>query len=694
MNNTKKTANLICPAVRLESAVKIIPAPDELVCPVTRLKSAVKRLPPRKDLICPVRRPFPSEQNLYTENFSSALPKSNLQTTGSIMPAPQSPASLSVQNQNVGPEIMTRRQTRVRDITFTEVGSTIAWAKGTDVLLFDGTLIIEKKIRHLDEVYDQHGKVVKLNTSVSFQIKLSVSDFFFRGIVSLEELRSGTFFDKLSEGEVVLEKEKDVPKLYRLFVTEKIRAKDYPTETIFATTGWKELPEQLGLCYVLPDGVVGYPDLNISAQKNHVFGVCGKPYYGKSIAKDFLAMRSILPEKQSVVIFFQYYLLVGLLRGFLRSVDICPKFVLAVIGETNSKKTPLANLFFKLYDRERGADINFKATKVALEEALAENADAVTIIDDITPPGNRTDDREQRSKLEMIIRSFGDNLPRKRSKAYVHANPGVSEFTPVLTTAVITGENFPVSLASSRTRIVKVELGRNDCNLTELTRQQQKLEVLPTFALAFIDYVARNQKAVSQQVAACFNSKRYQNPLALKTPRFVETFALLDSLTEVFKSFLIATGEFACAEVETLISYDRSALAKVMLENDAEATVRPDEVLVSEAVLNAFTTQNYQDKSFDPLNSITVKADCLIIHPSYLCKLVSTYYGNLGKVFPWATVPEFSKFLASKEMIKTSTESGKNHRTLKASFNGEVQGQRYYYLIKTKLEALAESGSL
>ena len=679
-------------------------ATGKKACPVKRLTRCVSRLPEavgcespasnsQRVLLHPVRRLEASEKAPRIAECEPAKQAASTISENFAAPVLKS-ICRKAQEPEVSANVMTRTDLCIRDIAFVEREYTAAWQKGEETVLFDATLSIEKKIRYVEEIFDQHGNVVDVCTEVMFQVALDVADFTYSGQVTLEELKKGSFFNRLSEGEVCLERSKDVQKFFQLYITQKIRSKTYKMEIIYTKPGWKKLPNQDKLFYVLPSGIVGNPHAKVFSKQDRRFGIPDKTYHGGPLAKAFLSMRAILPNKGNIIVFFQYYLILALLRGFLRSLGLCPKFLLAVIGETNSKKTSLASLFFKLYEREEGVDINFRATKVAIEEALSENADAITIIDDIVPPETRTEDREQRIKLEILIRSFGDNQPRKRSKAYVAANPDVSEYVPVLTSAVITGESFPVALASSRSRILKVELSRKDCDLTELTRQQQMPEMLPAFAVSFIDFVTQKQDVLASQIKRSFGENRFTNPLGLKTPRYTEAFALFKAISGVFAAFLRATGEFAAEEVANLIHCDINAIAQIMLENDAEATIRPDEVLVAEAIQTALLSQNFQDKATDPFTSILDRGKFLLIHPEHLRGLVSAYYGKIGRTFPWSSVTEFSKFLDAKGLLKTSVESGKTHRTVKTSIDGVVQGKRFYHVKKAKIEQLAELGAL
>ena len=291
-----------------------------------------------------------------------------------------------------------------------------------------------------------------------------------------------------------------------------------------------------------------------------------------------------------------------------------------------------------------------------------------------------------KAKIELLARSFGGNLSKKRSKAYVAANPGASEFTPVLSSGVITGEVFPVALLSSRTRIVKVEINRADCDLVKLTWHQQ-LDVLPAFAVDFIEYITRNPKVVMEDFWLTFQSQRLCVQRDFKTPRFAETFAMLHCVTTIFKGYLAEKG-ISSEEIMSLIKQDQELLKLVILRNDQEANQRPDEVMQAECLVKKMHSVNVSE---DALEKLHYKDGFVVVHPQFFQRIVGAYYERNGRVLSY-TGNELSKFLYAKGLIKGKEENGKLRFTHKASFIKEANNVRFYYFFKSKVESLAEQG--
>ena len=320
---------------------------------------------------------------------------------------------------------------------------------------------------------------------------------------------------------------------------------------------------------------------------------------------------------------------------------------------------------------------------------MAKNADAVTIFDDITPPDNKTTEKAMKSKLELLVRSYGSNLSKKRSKIFAQLNPGVSEYTPVLSSGVITGEVFPVSLASSKTRIVKVDIKKTDCNLEALTWHQNNLEIVPTFAVDFIDFVTRNQKMLLPMMRYTFDKVRRGNALNVVVPRFVETFATFTVAAEVFKKYLQDSGCFNEAYIDSLVQGDLSTIGDILMENDAEAIQRPDEEIIAEAVLNTMGAQQYFSETLDPLERIEEDDGFVFVYPSFLIKTLKKFYSDSGRIYPFSSTIELSKFMDKHKLIKVTTEGDQFRYTHKYK---KLYGteKRFYMFFKENLVKLLE----
>ena len=158
----------------------------------------------------------------------------------------------------------------------------------------------------------------------------------------------------------------------------------------------------------------------------------------------------------------QHFAMIAVMTRIFQETDCPIKFSVTVVGKTNSRKTSSALIFTRLYNRKKGMvpEINFTSTEVAIYEAMSKYADAVLMVDDLTPPENAANAREQMKKAELIVRSYGDRVPRRRSKVYAK-DKGVEEFSPILGVCLMTGEIWG-GCKSSQSRVIKLEFDDDD----------------------------------------------------------------------------------------------------------------------------------------------------------------------------------------------------------------------------------------
>lgn len=569
---------------------------------------------------------------------------------------------------------------------FFEGESTTCTHKGQEIFLFDGKIKILKKNVLIDDIFDEYGNFLKRDMELFFVVQLVLDDLCVQDNVALREIYSGNFIQKISGGCSCLEEGAVEKRCYRKLIQRKIRKKNFEVCVIYKTPGWKKIDANDRWMYVLPIGVVGNRELGWHSANDKNFYINQELLGTEELIRRFLKMREIFITNKEFPVICQYFLLTALLNRLMKERRISMDFVLAIIGETNSKKTTLAQLFFKLYNRDTNVDIDFQSTKGAIEEALAKNADAVTIFDDIVPPDDISECRAAGEKIEMLLRAYGGTVARKRSSNYVAANPGATEFSPILSAGVITGEMLPVKKKSSRSRILKLELKKTDIDLQKLTIEQQRMETLPTFVVDFLTFVSKNQKFIVDEIEKKYKMFRSQNPCRLKTPRCISACALLFSMTDVFGEYLNSKNIFNMQSVSVLVEEDKKKIQKVIFENDLEIDSRSEEVLIAEAIFEEIKRQTYLEDSFlTPLQKIYVEENTISIYPKTLEQICKSYFQNCRKLFYFSSSRELSELLKSKGLIKTKQEGEIMRCTHKINAGEKKLGHRFFVFYKDKI---------
>jgi hypothetical protein len=186
-----------------------------------------------------------------------------------------------------------------------------------------------------------------------------------------------------------------------------------------------------------------------------------------------------------------------------------------------------------------------------------------------------------------------------------------------------------------------------------------------------------------------FETVRRENKLNVNVPRFTETYATFVAVAEVYREYLIDSQCYSENDINMMVQSDLEAIAKIICSNDQDACQLPDEAIIAEAILNTMGAQKLYSEVVDPLERIEEDNGFVVVYPSYLHKLLDKFYRDAGRVYPFASVTELSKFMDDKNMIKV-TADGKQKRyshKYKKIYDTE---KRFYLCYKTKLVEILE----
>jgi len=177
-------------------------------------------------------------------------------------------------------------------------------------------------------------------------------------------------------------------------------------------------------------------------------------------------------------------------------------FAVFIEGQTGSLKTESAALMQGHYGKEFNASSlpgAWISTGNSLEHQASQTKDAVFVVDDYKPAGNRYEMQKMQSTAERFIRSIGNRAGRGR------LNPDATSKATYIPRGVVicTGEDLPNG-ESLRARIASVSLKPGDFNLEELTRAQQRRDegVYARAMSGYIQWIARQTETIQATVDA------------------------------------------------------------------------------------------------------------------------------------------------------------------------------------------------
>lgn len=174
--------------------------------------------------------------------------------------------------------------------------------------------------------------------------------------------------------------------------------------------GWTQTDR--GFVYVLSNGIIGDPECGVRGNPRYNF-----PDIQKVSCRDvFLEVLDMLQICRSKKIMWALILYVqaAFLSTLFDMAGMPLKTILALIGETNSRKTTLAILLGKVFNRlNRIPDVTFTATPGGIEKMIYQFHDSCLILDDMKPGATKEQNRDINQKLEQVTRLYGDRTRRK-----------------------------------------------------------------------------------------------------------------------------------------------------------------------------------------------------------------------------------------------------------------------------------------
>lgn len=550
-------------------------------------------------------------------------------------------------------------------------------------------LEILEKNQKIQEIVNESNDVIGSEHRLVWKVKILLPDKEFQGYVEDARLFELAWIDKISERRAVFRSSTNAKKLVKKYLQDLIMAEEYQEVKEFASCGWKWLDNGT-VCYLTADGAIGFNNNSIKADDK--FKLYTKPAEKWQNFRDFLNMRTIIPGNQKNAVFLQYNLLAALLTALFKKSGHQLEFCTALIGKTNTKKTSCGEIFTRVFNRTPSAvpEINFSATEAAVYEIMDHYADAIVMIDDLTPSENDMDAREKCRKLENIIRAYGDRVPRRRSVAFA-ANSSVKEFTPINGCALITGETFSGG-KSSRSRVIVLNFEEGDVDNSVLSYYQENLHTLPNFVEDFLCYVTGQVDQVMNIIAYECKKAREGMKNAIKLPRYIDAYGALYAITSIFRNYIIESGWMNQEDVQKLIEIDRKFLLQVILENDSQVSNIAPGITILEALKYAIdkcgvNVKNLYDiRDEEPENCLICDDNFYYITSEKLWEYAKKYTDYRKIFFPYKNGRELIEPLKMENFLYIKREGSSNRASHKIMVNGKLVNKRFLYLFKEKVD--------
>lgn len=404
------------------------------------------------------------------------------------------------------------------------------------------------ELRLLEKIRKVHPSPEGEKCLIQYRFQVAVLEEIFETVVDSREVPHFQWVRDATEGKAVLRKGVKSSMSFDEYVSTILTRTRVPEKLFFAINGWKKID---GKCvYVHGSGVVGNFLHNIFGNTKMKLEYDQNTVGTPEIFSQAMGMLNICEDRR-ITLPLLLFTHIGALTTLFDKAGCPVKFVLAVIGETNSRKTSLSVCMTKTFNRRDiyKPDTSFSSTAAGIEKTIGTHADSVIVIDDFMPAETKTKQNALDSKLEMVLRMYGDRKGIDRMTDFAK-NPEAGYYS-VRGVAVITGEHIR-GVQSSLTRCVMIKVNRTSVDDSSLAFYQEHPLILNTHIHDFLTFVTVNFDWTVEFIRTKFKGYRAENLFDI--PRHNEGYAVLMTAVETLlayaesRTFLShpACEEYAC----------------------------------------------------------------------------------------------------------------------------------------------------
>jgi len=327
--------------------------------------------------------------------------------------------------------------------------------------------------------------------------------------------------------------------------------------TIYEHTGWTGSCD--GRVYLHAGGAIGaqgsVAGVEVSLQGALSRFCLPEPPVGDELVaavRSSLALLNVAPDRVTVP------LLAAVARAPLGPVDLS----VFLVGGTGNLKSELAARAQQHhgaeFDREH-LPSNWQSTAGAIKETGFLAKDALLVIDDFKPQGDKRSVDQAHRVAEDVLRAQGNQAGRHR----LDRSSNLRQERPPRGLMLVTGEDLP-RVESIRARIVVVEVDRGDVDRDKLTGAQEagKRGDYAASMAGYLRWLAEHSPDLAilrEKVAADFDAGDVTG-LHLRTPR-----ALIELLLGIRCYLDYALDVGACTMEEASCIFDRARIAACQL---------------------------------------------------------------------------------------------------------------------------------
>lgn len=255
------------------------------------------------------------------------------------------------------------------------------------------------------------------------------------------------------------------------------------------------------------------------------------------------------PQDVSFPLFAYTYL--SPLNSFLKLSGYEPKFILALVGKTGSKKSSIAALYLSHFGSFTNTTLpmSFRDTANSIVENSFSLKDVLTVIDDFHP-SSKQEEMQMTSIAQILVRAYGDRAGRSK----LRSDSSMICSRPPQGNCLITCEQMPDISESGHARCLRLELSTEEVKLDTLTALQNHARngLFQVSMQCYVDWLAnqleQDEPRLIEMLRKLFESYREHFTQVLRAKaikyhdRLPENAAWLSIGIELFQRFAISQG--------------------------------------------------------------------------------------------------------------------------------------------------------
>lgn len=542
------------------------------------------------------------------------------------------------------------------------------------------TLRLLRRIREIEKGND--GDITTI--FYEFEILLRNGEKYVRKIPGTQ-VHSLNWISEYTGGAAYISYSQNARKEVAQMIRNMIDFSNYLYTTIYKQNGWKLINNKYQ--YVIDTGIVGQNGIEILGDIKHPFYFIKEKVGNAKVFEEVMQMKYISDDLCITTPLF-LFVHCGVLCKLFELAGVPIKFVVAVIGATNSRKTSLALCMTKTFCRDNifKPEVSFDSTQCGIEVESSKHADSVLLIDDYHPAITKREQGRLAQLLEFVLRRYGDRITKRRMTDFAPNRQNSSY--DVEGVCVITGEDI-AGVQSSLTRSLILEVDRHSVNNERLAYYQSNPLILTTHLYDFINFITQNFDELVSYIRTRVMTIREQTKY--EPPRFCEYFAQLSTVAEIIAKYAVqrcfwhennALGWLQeCTQILDLVI--RKNMVGIVREDFASYIMQ-----ALKGALEEYGVCNIEELQTKKLSREGIAEDdnYLYIQVDFLMELTRRYWLRLSKDLPFSSKKQLTMFLEQKGLILVRKEGDDVRRTLPLP-KGK---QRVLYIKKDKMKELME----